>query len=81
MIPLASFEAAAVLTWAIPIATIFLVAAWLSVPHVSSATASDRDLERGLRARVRVLLQSREGWTVPAQPPAHMHRHHHHRQE
>lgn len=55
--------------------------AWLSVPHVSSATASDRDLERGLRARVRVLLQSREGWTVPAQPPAHMHRHHHHRQE
>ena len=29
MIPLASFEVGAVLTWAIPIATIFLVAAWL----------------------------------------------------
>ena len=31
MIPLASFEAAVVLTWAIPIATILLVAAWLVV--------------------------------------------------
>jgi cytochrome c-type biogenesis protein CcmH/NrfF len=30
MIPLASFEVAAVLTWAIPIATLFLVAAWLA---------------------------------------------------
>lgn len=29
MIPLASFEVAAVLTWAIPIATLFLIAAWL----------------------------------------------------
>ena len=29
MIPLASFEVAAVLTWAIPIATLFLVATWL----------------------------------------------------
>ena len=29
MIPLASFEVAAVLAWAIPIGTLFLVAAWL----------------------------------------------------
>lgn len=55
--------------------------AWLSVPHESSSTGSDRNLERGLRARVRLLLQSRDGWAVPPEPPAHMERHDRHRQE